>query len=90
MADRGALFVDNSTEDKEVLVAFLGSQGTMVIKIITNQNTAYIKKHSRNEQPHKRCISDWCTLATELTLTGYGGGRSKSREGELFHEEVSQ
>lgn len=61
-----------------------------MIKIITNQNTAYIKKHSRNEQSHKRCRSDWGTLATELTLTGYGGGRSKWKEGELVHEEVSQ
>lgn len=77
MVDRGALFIDNSTEDKEVLAASLGSQGTVMIKIITYQNKAYIKKQSRNEQPHKRCISECCTLAAEQTLTGYGGGRSK-------------
>lgn len=75
MVDRVALFADNSAEDNEVLVPSLGSQGTIMIQIITNQNTAYIKKHSRNEQSHNRCISDSCTLATELTLTGYGGGR---------------
>lgn len=73
--DRVALFVDNGTEDNEVLVPSLGFQGTMMTQIITNQNTAYIKKHGRNEQSHNRCISDQGTLATELTLTGYGGGR---------------
>lgn len=75
MVDGVALFVGNGAKDNEVLVPSLGSQGTIMIQIITNQNAAYIKKHSRNEQSHNRCISDWCTLATKLTLTGYGGGR---------------
>lgn len=67
MVNRVALFVDNSAEDNEVLVPSLVPQGTTMIQITTNQNTAYIKKHSRNEQSHNRCISDWFTIATELT-----------------------